>query len=129
MKKIVILAFFSMVLFSNVAFADSMFRCGSRLIKVGETLYEVLRKCGVPDYRDIMLKNTVTRVYAKKTESEVFSLGDEVWYYDCGKKQFLIILTFNSSNLRSIKKGGYGSKRGLPCPLTGVWTKRKTLAR
>lgn len=40
-------------LLSHPASADSM-RCGTQLVTKGDRAYQVLRKCGEPDYREVV---------------------------------------------------------------------------
>ena len=96
--------------------AESVFRCGNETAKIGETKYEVLIRCGEPDYRDF----SVGHPYRSQ-------LYFETWYYDCGTDRFLKILLFRNSRLFHIETGGYGSHRGLPCPSSSEWKTRKEL--
>ena len=135
MRKIVILAFFNMILFSNAAFADSNFRWGGRLVSIGDTTYEVLGKCGTPNYQEIrrVIITGGLKVYykGKSYSPRTFGdpgTGDEIWFYDCGPKRFIKILTFVNSKLSLIETGGYGFNKHLPCPRFNDWSKRKRLA-
>jgi len=67
----------SLLLFltTTAAFAAGM-RCGSRLVEIGDTEYEVARKCGQPSYKE----------------------GNR-WIYDRGTGRFLKILKFGNGKL------------------------------
>ncbi len=119
-------------------YALDIFRCGSEIVKNGDTTFEVGGKCGGPDYREITVlevkkssgkKKTTRRsikVYAGSDYSGVSS-GDEKWYYDCGPNRFIYILTFSGSKLIKVERGGYGTEGCLPCP-SGSWSERKELS-
>jgi hypothetical protein len=98
-----------------------------------------MSECGCPDTREIRVIEE-KRTSRKKTRTakkvtvragktyEGASTGDETWHYDCGPDQFVHILTFTNSRLTAIHTGGRGTQRGLPCPMSSPWTKRKELA-
>lgn len=69
------------------------FTCGGRIVEVGDTTYEVLAKCGEPNYRDVFFDS-------------------ETWFYDFGPHKFIRILTFVYSKLYYIEKGRYGTVEG-----------------
>lgn len=64
-------------------------RCGSSLVVPGDTKYDVLRKCGEPDYIEV-----VSSAIERRTEE---------WYYDSGAASFPRVLTFEGYRLFSIK--------------------------
>lgn len=68
---------------------------------------------------------TVT-IYPGKTYDGPSS-GHETWHYDCGPDQFIQILTFQDSRLTNVKTGGRGTRKGLPCPMSSEWIRRKEL--
>jgi len=116
MKYITAIIFLLITTFSSTIHAESVFRCGNETVRVGETKYEILIRCGQPDYRD----------YAGGHPYEL-NLSYETWYYDCGPDRFIKILQFRNSRLFHIETGGYGSHRGLPCPSSSEWKTRKEL--
>jgi hypothetical protein len=109
-------------------------------VGVGDTTYTVMSECGAPDTREIKVieEKRTTRKKTRKVKKVVIhagktydgqTSGDETWYYDCGTDQFQYILTFTNSRLKDIQQGGRGTRKGLPCPMSSPWTKRKELAR
>lgn len=123
MRSVTISIFFLIIctLSSNVAFADDTFRCGKKLVSVGDTTAEVIIKCGGPSMREFTgyetrgdYKENISRGTYREISQKV-----EKWYYNCGRGNFIKILTFKSGILTSIEIGGRGSgqpdwKRSLP---------------
>lgn len=72
-----------------MAHAGEAMRCGSNLVVPGNTKYDVLRKCGEPDYIEV-----VSSAIERRTEE---------WYYDYGAASFPRVLTFEGYRLFSIK--------------------------
>ena len=107
------------------AFSQSTFRCGSELVSIRDTTYEVLNKCGVPDIREIEVihevdrysratrRSSAVRVYAG-SKTQVVSSGNEKWYYDPGPSGFIYVLEFRGSRVRKIQREGYGTDKGIP---------------
>lgn len=74
------------------AFADSM-RCGSKLVADGDTKFEVLVKCGEPEFVDV-----ISGYYARKIE---------IWNYRLGPNEFVRTLTFRGDRLKKIEIEGF----------------------
>jgi len=76
------------------------FRCGNELVQEGDRKYEVIEKCGEPDFRD------------SHAGAYLEGIGPvdvvETWYYNLGPTRLLRILTFHQGRLRSIETGGRG---------------------
>lgn len=68
--------------------ADNM-RCGTHLVRSGDTKLEVLRHCGDPDLREIVSGADEPKV--------------EQWYYERGSRQFPRVLTFRGFELVRIE--------------------------
>ena len=66
------------VLAATTVFADGM-RCGGAIVEIGDTEYEVVRKCGQPSYKNA-----------------------NRWIYDRGVGRFIKILNFGNGKLLSI---------------------------
>ncbi len=64
------------VLVATTVFAASGMRCGSKLVEIGDTEYQILRKCGQPSYKEA-----------------------NRWIYDRGAGSFIKILTFGNGKL------------------------------
>ncbi|MFQ5993922.1 MAG: DUF2845 domain-containing protein [Acidiferrobacterales bacterium] len=70
----------TLLLFSPNAVLAATMRCGSRLVEVGDTEYEVLKKCGPPAYKQ-----------------------HNQWIYDRGAGRFLKIVVFGNGRVLFIK--------------------------
>ncbi|MCG8435082.1 MAG: DUF2845 domain-containing protein [Gammaproteobacteria bacterium] len=68
-------------------------RCGTRLVSAGMTKLEVLKKCGDPEYREVVSPADDPKV--------------EVWSYKLGSKRFLYLLTFKGVRLVKIESEDY----------------------
>lgn len=86
------------------------FRCGNEIVSEGARKYEVLDKCGAPDFED------------SHAGAYLEGIGPvnviERWYYNPGPTRFIHILTFFHGRLRSIETGGRGfnpNRRGGAC--------------
>ncbi len=88
---------------------DSM-RCGSKLVQLGDTKIDVLASCGEPAMRDKIERST-TGGRTKKGPVEGRSTVDEQWTYNFGPQDFVYTLTFEGVELRSIVRGGRGTRR------------------
>lgn len=98
----------------------SRFECGSRLVAVGDSRFEVLRKCGEPSWRDAWEEERLERVggvpyfdgspfYASRVPIlvNVHVLVEE-WVYNRGSSRFMRILRFENNRLVDIQVGDYG---------------------
>jgi hypothetical protein len=83
------------------AFADTL-RCGSSLIKEGDTQGYVQDKCGEPES-----KQTYTEpVYARRdngTSYEVGTTSKDVWRYKRSNGSFPAVLTFEKGVLKKLE--------------------------
>jgi hypothetical protein len=86
---------------STPARADDGFRCGSELVRLGETGQEVLRKCGPPTDT-----KRIDQTYRTKSGHARVIL--DIWTYDRGSCDFVRVLTFEGGALRAIEVGPYG---------------------
>jgi len=68
---------------------DAM-RCGNQLVTLGAPEFDVIDKCGDPDW------------------VQSSSYWREVWAYDYGPGKFVRYLTFVNGRLQRIQVGGYG---------------------
>jgi hypothetical protein len=120
MKKLscsVVLLMMVMLMASNEAAA---FRCGTRLVSVGDSKYEVLWKCGEPTWVESWVEKRIQpysvepfsdgyRFYLPSpTFATVVYVNVEQWVYDQGRTQFTRVLTFENSRLARIEMGDYG---------------------
>jgi hypothetical protein len=93
------------------------FRCGSGLVKTGDSTGKVLIECGPPTYKEGA--GTKTRKKSAKTEtvrakpaerksSRGASRKGERWFYNCGEHDFVYVLTFAGGVLEKEETEGYG---------------------
>jgi hypothetical protein len=120
MKKISLaLALLFIIAFVMVDQAGA-FRCGSHLVHVGDRKWDVLRKCGPPDFSEAREEKRMERVYGApygdwdssiQTRipfgAVVYVLIEE-WVYNSGPTKFVRILHFENSRLVEITTGDYG---------------------
>jgi len=81
---------------------DFDFRCGSRIITIGDYRYDVLRKCGEPSHMEVWQEVRFIRDFG---EGPVTVEG---WEYNLGSTNFIRYLRFENGRLRRITVGDYG---------------------
>jgi hypothetical protein len=114
MKKIIpIILVLALLLLATTAHADRVFRCGSNLVHVGDTIYRVASLCGSPDFSHIA-SVTSTR---------------EMWVYDCGPGRLVKVLVFNNGRLINVRTERYGTAGGMPCSDYSEWKTRQRKVR
>jgi hypothetical protein len=107
------------VLFTLAVPGDAQaFRCGSGLVRVGDTTVKVLMECGPPTYKEgagtkSKTKSIKTTEKAKEKPMERRSSRGatrkaERWFYNCGESDFLYVLTFAGGVLEREETQGYG---------------------
>ena len=64
-------------------------RCGSYLVSPGDTKQDVYKKCGEPEYMEV-----ISSAVERRTEE---------WYYDSGAASFPRVLTFEGYRLIDVK--------------------------
>ena len=105
------LTLFAVLAVGPPARAEGGFRCGSRLVRNGETQDDVAGKCGDPD--DV--RNwTETRTESawengRKIERSV-PIEYTEWKYDFGSDRLIRYLTFVQGRLTAVRTGEYGRK-------------------
>lgn len=97
------------------------FRCGNRLVEVGDRRSEVLSSCGAPTWVDSWDEDRLERYFAppyttgnKQRAVRVplytnVRVTVEEWTYNFGPTQFIRILRFENSKLVDITTGDYGN--------------------
>jgi hypothetical protein len=117
-KNILLILFFSALLFDNAAFADRHMRCKGSLVSTGDTKAQVLDKCGKPDKIEQWKEyhnDSMTQIYDYKTERYIAPqqvqnpILMERWTYTLGRHQFIRYLYFQDGKLIKIKTGEKGS--------------------
>lgn len=84
--------------------AAQAFRCGNELVQKGDRKFDVVEKCGEPDFRESHAGGYLPGVGPVNIT--------ETWYYDEGPSRLLRILTFRRGRLRAIETGGRGFNDG-----------------
>ena len=101
------------------ALADGGFRCGARLVDLGDHMAEVRNKCGEPDFVTQRIEKRVVRRTVKVrrgpveewvTEEVEVEVPLDEWTYDFGPYAFLRFATFENSRLVSVSTRDYGHK-------------------
>ena len=84
-------------------------RCGNKLVLEGSNKFDVLQRCGEPNFQDSRteLRSLELRAPSYKTGQWVPVTIDE-WYYNFGPSQFMALLVFENGRLTAIKSLGYG---------------------
>jgi hypothetical protein len=77
---------------------DSSYRCGPRLVELGDHKIDVLGKCGVA---------TLTDRWIEKETAGALRTVDE-WTYNRGPQQMIRVLLFVNGRLARIEVGDYG---------------------
>lgn len=119
MKKIMLLGLLVMAVLAAAGDADA-FRCGSKLVKVGDSKGDILRRCGAPTWRDSWQEERIERVFGapyslggkswvtRVPVAAVVTVTLEEWTYNLGSSQFMRILRFENNKLVNIETGDYG---------------------
>lgn len=82
---------------------DSL-RCGTKLVRLGDSKYEVVSSCGEPVWREQVGKDYVAA--GSKLKERI----DEEWTYDFGPRDFTYTLRFAGGKLKAIMRGPRGSR-------------------
>jgi hypothetical protein len=120
MKKNAALFFVATVfglLFVSDAYA---FRCGDEIVGTGDSRGKVLIKCGKPTHKEKVVVKKSTRTKGQKHDAEdkqvvydtrpATAKSVEKWSYNCGKDDFIYVLTFEGGVV--VKEDTDGRGRG-----------------
>lgn len=117
--KILLLIFISGCLILLKSNDCAAFRCGNGLVTTGDTKGKVLIECGKPSF----IEKAGSKKSSKIREDKQVKRGDrltshkqykevpqktEKWYYNCGEKDFIYILTFENGVLQKEDTAGRG---------------------
>jgi len=93
----------------TAARAEGGFRCGSHIVRNGETQDDVAGKCGDPDATREWTEYQTEAVYVgdRKIERSV-PINYAEWKYDFGRDRLIRYLTFVQGRLREVHTGEYG---------------------
>lgn len=99
----------SVLLLLSVPFSLHAFRCGDGLVSVGDSKGRVLIECGKPTFKEkVGDKETRKKGTGTKTKGTKSSKTVEQWTYNCGKDDFIYILTFEGGKLTKEVTDGRG---------------------
>jgi hypothetical protein len=100
MKRVAVCALLLAVA-STPALADTL-RCGSSLIKEGDTAGYVAEKCGEPGSKQTFTE-PVRAINGNGTSYEVGTTSKDVWRYKRSPGQFPAVLTFEKGVLKKLE--------------------------
>lgn len=101
------------------SFADSSYRCGDSLVTTGDTIEEVIAKCGAPSGHRVT-SHEVSGSYGGNSQYHGrgyrtyqgtytgVAKDIETLTYNCGEGTIIHILTFKDGKLTDVKTGGRG---------------------
>jgi len=104
MQKLLIV--FLLLGFASVSRADCL-RCGNDVVCPGESRFDVMNKCGPPDYSE-ETSRSIPRTGMRYDDSYVQERVENL-YYNCGDGRFVRILTIRNGKIDSIANGQRGS--------------------
>ena len=84
-------------------------RCGNNLVLEGSYKFDVLQRCGEPNFQDsrTVFRSIELRSLGVTTSQWVPVTVDE-WYFNFGPNRFVALLVFENGRLVAIKNLGYG---------------------
>lgn len=100
--------------------SGSGFRCGVRLVSIGESTAKVLQKCGQPSNVETWVEERIKRDFYRQIPAESYEefyrepflvkeiIRIEEWEYNLGPTQFIRYLRFENGRLVRITTGDYG---------------------
>lgn len=105
------------ILASTNAYANGIY-CGHALVTEGDGKFQILQKCGPPDYQESRMeyRSTVIRgsgIYQPGLDIvQQVPVTIELWVYDFGPRRFMQALHFENNQLMRIETLGYGTVNG-----------------
>lgn len=118
-KKMVLI--FAAGAFSFLPFLNAhAFRCGDEIVGTGDSKAKVLIKCGKPTYKERAAarkgQKTKGRRHTGGSDSHAYdkkvkSGSMEKWSYNCGKGDFIYVLTFENGVVAREDTDGRGKGR------------------
>ncbi len=86
-----------------VASADVL-RCGSQLVRAGDPIWQVARRCPEPFWREYYDRTTVADRFGRPLELQRV----EIWTLNFGRRQLMRRLVFTNGRLDRVQTLGYG---------------------
>ncbi len=106
MRRVIFVSMLFLVVFVSSRTEAETFRCGDRVVSLGDTKADVIIKCGDTDLKDSHEESIIKSIDAN-TKQKVKVIVDE-WTYNLGPESLIRILRFENGELVDIKTGGYG---------------------
>lgn len=106
MKRIIVTIL--LLMFASSAYA---FRCGHRLVKIGDHKSDVIQKCGEPDSVQERRAIRGSRLRHPNGILEIDQFQEvliEEWTYNFGPRKFQQFLQFEDGALKKVEDLGYG---------------------
>jgi Fe-S-cluster containining protein len=117
-RIIIALLFVVSASFLFLALDAQAFRCGDEIVGTGDSKARVLIKCGKPTYQEKVGAKKSTRTKGQKRLSgekqvaydtrQTTAKGAEKWTYNCGKDDFIYVLTFEGGVVTREETDGRG---------------------
>jgi hypothetical protein len=99
----------AVLLLLSIPFPLHAFRCGDGLVTVGDSKGRVLIECGKPTFKEkVGDQEARKKGTGTKTKGVKYSKTVEQWTYNCGKDDFIYILTFEGGKLTKETTDGRG---------------------
>lgn len=95
-------------LFPTSAYATEVFRCGSEIVKIGDSSETVIKLCGKPGRSESLgskssqKKSKKSRIKTEDSAEPIITKGKK-WYYDRGYGDYVYVLTFKANKLNKIQ--------------------------
>ncbi len=86
------------------------FKCPTAWVDIGDTVEQVLHKCGEPDQYETRIGNLVATFVPGVGDVQMDSILVEEYLYDFGELRYMRFLHFEDGKLMYIKELGYGGK-------------------
>jgi hypothetical protein len=84
---------------------SSDWKCSNGILNIGDSKYDVIKKCGEPTFREEFGEPTVQKEFGEPTFREDH---ETVWVYDFGSTKFIYYITFDGDTVERIQYGEYG---------------------
>ena len=128
MQRVAFIISLSLLIVASAYDTSFAFRCSGRIVSVGDTKFDVIKKCGEPSFKDTWVENRISRdLYREilpkedkgsKRELERKDYREplfveeyvviEEWTYNLGSTKFIRYLRFENGRLVRIRTGDYG---------------------
>jgi hypothetical protein len=84
-------------------------RCADRIISIGDTVSELLMRCGEADWKQFHTEEIIAAADSDNKQKIIIPV--EEWTYDAGPDRFMRIFTLRGGRVAEIRTGDYGSPK------------------